>query len=257
MKPLIIRNVEIGKGIPKICVSITELSEKEILETARHMAEMENMPFDILEWRVDWFENHSDFEAISKVLKGLRECFPDKPIVFTFRTAEEGGNAFIKIEDYINLNKRIIDSELADFVDLELLKGEKSLRPLIQWAHEKGIYIILSNHDFKETPSKEVLLDKLIQMQNLEGDIIKIAVMPKSKQDVLTLMDATLTMTSEYAQVPVVTMAMAELGMISRVIGEFTGSAITFGAGSKPSAPGQIAANKLAKMLELLSGSLS
>ncbi len=119
---------------------------------------------------------------------------------------------------------------------------------------KKNTYIILSNHDFKETPSKEVLLDKLIQMQDMEGDIIKIAVMPQSKQDVLTLMEATITMTNQYARVPVVTMAMAELGIISRVIGEFTGSAMTFGAGSKPSAPGQISVNRLAKILALLAG---
>ncbi len=250
MNPLIIKELSIGTGKPKICVSITNQSKLEIMEAANALLQT---PFDLLEWRADGFEHVSDLETVCDVLKDLKSVFSNKPILFTFRTKEEGGMAAIGIDDYIKLNKQVIDSQLAELVDLEFFKGEDALRPLIEAAHEKKIYVVLSNHDFNETPYKAVLLGRLIQMQDLGGDIVKIAVMPKSKQDVLNLMETTITMINQYARVPVVTMAMGELGKISRVTGEFTGSAITFGSGQSPSAPGQIPANELAEILELLS----
>ncbi len=141
MNPLIIKNVAIGKGIPKICVSIAASSKFEILETAKNMlatsSESQETPFDILEWRVDWFGDFANIDKVYEVLKALRDIFPSKPIIFTFRTSVEGGEAFIETEDYINLNRQVIECELADIVDLEFLKGKETLRPLIQLAHEK------------------------------------------------------------------------------------------------------------------------
>ena len=249
MNPLIIKDLAIGTGKPKICVSLTNHSRLEILEGAKALLET---PFDLIEWRADGFEHVSNLDAVSEILKDLRAVFPNKPILFTFRTEEEGGMASIGMEDYIKLNRQVIHSQLADLVDLEFFKGEAALRPLIEEAHGNKTYVVLSSHDFKETPYKAVILGRLIQMQDLGGDIVKIAVMPQNKQDVLNLMETTLTMTNQYAKVPVVTMAMGELGKITRVAGEFTGSAITFGAGQSPSAPGQISVKQLAELLELL-----
>ena len=76
-------------------------------------------------------------------------------------------------------------------------------------------------------------------MQELDADIPKIAVMPQNKKDVLTLLAATEEMVSEYADRPIITMSMAGTGLISRLCGEVFGSALTFGAVGKASAPGQ------------------
>ena len=93
-------------------------------------------------------------------------------------------------------------------------------------------------------------------MQELGADILKIAVMPQSKQDVLTLLAATEEMVKTYAEKPVVTMSMSGMGLISRIAGEAFGSAITFGAAKKASAPGQIPAGKLSEILNVLHSSL-
>ena len=47
-------------------------------------------------------------------------------------------------------------------------------------------------------------------------------------------------MVNNYADRPIITMSMAATGVISRVCGEVFGSALTFGAVGKASAPGQI-----------------
>lgn len=93
-------------------------------------------------------------------------------------------------------------------------------------------------------------------MQELGADIPKIAVMPNSKKDVLVLLAATEEMSSEYADRPIITMSMAGTGVISRLCGEVFGSALTFGAAKKASAPGQMEVNNLETVLQLLHKSL-
>ena len=93
-------------------------------------------------------------------------------------------------------------------------------------------------------------------MQELGADIPKIAVMPQNKKDVLTLLAATEEMANEYADRPIITMSMAGTGVISRLAGEVFGSALTFGAAAKASAPGQMGVEDLKQVLTLLHGAL-
>ena len=55
--------------------------------------------------------------------------------------------------------------------------------------------MVVSNHDFEKTPSKEEIVARLQKMQELGADLPKIAVMPQCKKDVLTLLAATEEMT--------------------------------------------------------------
>ena len=86
----------------------------------------------------------------------------------------------------------------------------------------------------------------------MDADIPKIAVMPRDKKDVLTLLLATEEMQRMYADRPIITMSMAGTGVISRLCGEVFGSALTFGAAKKASAPGQMGVNDLHTVLTLL-----
>ena len=70
----------------------------------------------------------------------------------------------------------------------------------------------MSNHDFHKTPAQEDIIYRLRRMQDLGADLPKIAVMPQSPQDVLTLLAATLTMKEKYATRPLITMSMGKSG---------------------------------------------
>ena len=95
-------------------------------------------------------------------------------------------------------------------------------------------------------------MSRLCQMQHLGADIAKYAVMPQNERDVLTLLDATLTMREEHKEPPVITMSMGRQGIISRVCGSAFGSAITFGTAGKASAPGQLPADLLSSFINSL-----
>ena len=112
--------------------------------------------------------------------------------------------------------------------------------------------VIVSNHDFDKTPDKDEILERLIKMQKLGADIPKIAVMPTCKKDVITLLAATEEMATNHCDTPIITMSMGSMGLISRLCGEAFGSALTFGAIGKTSAPGQMNVEDLSKILSLI-----
>ena len=188
--------------------------------------------------------------------KDLQTVLKDTPILFTFRTAKEGGEKAISSEDYKALNMAVAKSGYVDFIDVEAFTGEEIVKSMIQEAHSYGVKVIASNHDFDATPEKDEIVRRLRMMQDYGADIPKMAVMPKSKQDVLTLLSATLEMSEQFADRPIITMSMAGTGVVSRLTGETFGSALTFGAATKASAPGQINVNELEQVLDIIHKSL-
>jgi len=249
MNTVKIRNIELGSGIPKICVPIVAITKNEILEEARNLS---LIPVDIAEWRVDWYEDVFDIAKLKQTLFELRQALGEIPLLFTFRTSKEGGEKTIDSKTYADLNIEAARTGNVDLLDVEAFTGDEIVREIIEKSHECGVKVVASNHDFFATPSKEEIISRLIKMQDLGADIPKIAVMPQSKKDVLTLLCATEEMYSHHADRPIITMSMAGTGLISRLSGETFGSALTFGAAKKSSAPGQINVNELHEVLKII-----
>lgn len=249
MKTVKIRDVEIGAGIPKICVPIVGVTKEEILAQAKSL---QSLPVDVVEWRIDWFENVFDFDSLKDTLTDLRAALGDLPLLMTFRTSKEGGEKAIEPEAYAELNIRAAQTGLVDLVDVEVFTGDEIVSRIIREAHAAGVKIVASNHDFDKTPDKDDIVSRLRKMQDMDADIPKIAVMPRCKRDVLTLLAATEEMATDYADRPIITMSMAGTGVISRICGEVFGSALTFGAAGKTSAPGQMGVQDLNTVLGLL-----
>lgn len=248
-----VRGVKIGEGMPKICVPVVGRTKEEISSSVR---KLENVALDLVEWRADWFESVLDFRQVLEVLHLLREELGETPLLFTFRSFKEGGERWIATDTYANLNKKVAETKLADLIDVELFAGDAVVRETIKSAHANNGKVIVSNHDFQKTPDKDELVERLRKMQELGADISKIAVMPQSRQDVLMLLEATCEMIENYATCPIITMSMAEMGLVSRLCGEVFGSAVTFGSVGTASAPGQIDASDLKEILKIIHKSI-
>lgn len=249
MNTVNVRNIEIGSGKPKVIVPIVAVTKEDILKEA---AEIASLPADVLEWRVDWFENSEDLAAVKDILKGLREVLGDMPILMTFRTKKEGGEKAISMQDYIDLNVEAAKSGLVDLVDVEIFSGDDTVSAILDGAHANGVKVVASNHDFFKTPDQDDIVSRLVKMQEMGADICKIAVMPQNRRDVLTLLSATEKMANDIADRPIITMSMAKDGVISRLCGEVFGSSMTFGAAGKASAPGQMNVETLVQILDAL-----
>ena len=247
--PVVIRDVRIGEGIPKICAPIVGKTKADILEEAEQVLASSA---DFAEWRADWFEDVYNMESVVGILKDLRELLKEMPLLFTFRTAGEGGEKSVSPEMYTALNRAAAQSGYADMIDVELFSGEALVSELIEEAHRCGIAAVVSNHDFQGTPDQKEMIRRLCTMQSLGADSRKIAVMPQTPADVLSLLLATEEMHKNYAKCPIITMSMSGMGMISRICGETFGSSVTFGAASKSSAPGQIGIKELSESLRMI-----
>ena len=160
----------------------------------------------------------------------------------------KGGHVSAPLPAYRSLVEQAIRSGHVHLVDLELLSGDDMVRETVELAHRHQVRVILSNHDFAATPKEDDILRRLHHMEELGADIAKIAVMPRSARDVLTLLSAT-DKASQSLSCPVITMSMKGTGLISRLSGEVFGSCLTFGSVKEASAPGQIEAGKLKDIL--------
>ena len=248
MKAVRVRDLVLGTGIPKICVPLAGTTKNKILNEIKELNKTEH---DLIELRIDFFEHYSHVNSIIEILKEIRKIY-FKPIIFTFRTKNEGGMNFIDEDEYFKINNYVAESELVDLIDIELFKPESKITEFIEAAHKNNIRVILSNHDFYKTPDKEEILNRMLRMQLLGADISKIAVMPKSENDVLTLLSAGLEMKSLKADRPFIALSMGSLGTITRAASEFLGSCITYASLNNNSAPGQLSVDDTREIMRIL-----
>lgn len=248
IQPITVRNLTIGSGIPKIIVPIVEDTSEGVENAGALFVENDAQA---IEWRVDFFKRVLEPEAFMTTLQRLREVVGETPLLVSFRTKKEGGEREITPGDYLALCQMAAKGG-ADMVDVEILSGDKLVADCIKAVHEAGALVVASNHDFHGTPKKVELIRRLRKMQKMGADILKIAVMPNSTADVLTLLSATDEMAQKYANKPLITMSMSPRGVLSRLTGEVFGSSMTFGTVGKESAPGQIPAKKLSAIMQEL-----
>jgi 3-dehydroquinate dehydratase I len=253
MRTVTLKNVVLGEGSTKVIVPITGASDEALVAQATELSKHE---LDIVEWRVDFYDDVLVTENVLEVGARIVEVLGGKPVIFTFRTQAEGGQKAIAPEGYAALNIALVNSGLVDAVDVELNVDHVAGDAIIEASHAAGVAVIISNHEFHSTPKKDELISRLRAMQQRGADIPKIAVMPKSASDVLALLGATCAMHSEYAEVPLLTMSMGGLGVVTRLAGEVFGSCATFGMVGTASAPGQIPVEDLQPILRLLHAQL-
>ena len=132
-KPIQIKNLTIGAGIPKICVPLTGTTREKICQEAE---DAKKAAADLVEWRADFFEELMNPEACQNVLEALAEILGETPLLFTIRTSEEGGNITISLEDYAACNINIAKGKKADLVDVEVKSNSEEKKKLVQVTKE-------------------------------------------------------------------------------------------------------------------------
>jgi len=215
-----VKGLNLGKGHPKICAPMIGDTREELLREAILAKEA---GADLVEWRIDYYEDVFQYEKVTETLVLIHEMLDGLPVLFTFRTIAEGGKRDITIRAYHELYLQMIRSGLVDMVDLELDKIESLEKELLAEIKQRNIPLIISSH------------------------------MPHNERDVLRLMELT-RRAGAFVSMPLITMSMGQLGMISRLSGNLTGSVMTFGAltSEKASAPGQITVKELKSIIKLL-----
>lgn len=213
---------------------------------------------DVVELRADLLTGRPRVAAITDLAAELASLPDAPPLLVTVRTAAEGGGARLDDDAYRDLLRALAEGlgavgalgEAAPAaLDVELARGGTG--ELVGAAHAAGLEAVVSSHDFAGTPDDAVMLGLLRDMAAVGADVAKLAVMPGDAADVARLLGVTARAHEELA-IPVVTMSMGELGVVSRVAGAVFGSAMTFAtAGGAPSAPGQLPVERVRGAMDL------
>jgi 3-dehydroquinate dehydratase-1 len=195
---------------------------------------------DLIEWRVDFFDAIADLDQVLAAAAQLRAMSGSIPIVLTRRAVHEGGEAIALDEDgVVDLYAALCASGDIDAVDYELSQPEHQRRRVRAVSQAYGVRMIVSSHDFHATPPVEAMLETLLRAGRAGADVAKLAVMPRQPADVLRLLEATV-LASTALDIPLITMSMGSLGAMTRIFGWRYGSSVSFAAGQRRSAPGQL-----------------
>ncbi|WHP06037.1 type I 3-dehydroquinate dehydratase [Acinetobacter corruptisaponis] len=242
---------ELAKLPVKTIVPITAKTREQALEQAKVIAA--NPDADLAEFRIDLLDFANDTKQVIALGQELRQILATKPIIATIRTHNEGGKLTISDADYGKTYQAYLSQPqpFMDMLDVEMFRDQQVVKNTVKLAHDKKVLIVMSNHDFQKTPSEDEIVKRLLKQDELGADILKIAVMPQSKQDVFTLMNATLKV-SQQSKKPLLTMSMGKLGTISRIATANMGGSFSFGMIGEASAPGQIDVTQLKQFLKMV-----
>lgn len=235
-KPLNVRGREFGGPKPLFCIPLVAGEAKELVAQAEVARDLEP---DLVEWRADYSRNYTPAGLVDSA-NILRDTLPDHPILFTLRSKSEGGAREISQPERQTAISAVLQSKAIDILDLELANEAEFLNALMPQAHHHGVPVILAFHDFQSTPSSDCLLGKIAAMKAAGADVAKLAVMPRSADDVLRILQVTSEARRRFPALPLAIMAMGALGSITRVAGFLYGSDMAFAVGKEASAPGQI-----------------
>ncbi|HFI0633092.1 TPA: type I 3-dehydroquinate dehydratase [Streptococcus suis] len=196
---------------------------------------------DLIEWRADYLPK----EEILTVAPAIFEKCNGKEVIFTVRTTREGGHLDLADQEYVDLIKEVAAIYQPDYIDFEYYSYQSVFDQMLEFPN-----LVLSYHNFEETPAN--YLEIMSELTSLSPAVVKMAVLAKSEQDVLDVMNYTRGFKTLNAEQTFATIAMGELGKITRIAGVITGSCWTFASLDEVSAPGQMSLANTRKFLEIL-----
>jgi 3-dehydroquinate dehydratase/shikimate dehydrogenase len=197
-----------------VCVSLTPTTVDEVF-SGQHAGA------DCLEVRLDYLRNPE--ESASAQWSRL-----PVPVIATCRGRERGGRFEGSIDDEIRILERAVDNG-ARMVDIDF-----------RFARSFGkAEVIGSYHDFDKTPDDlETLMEEVAESP---GSIAKVATMVRSWNDNRRLLEL---LNRRWGK-PIVVIGMGAMGQITRIVGPSRGSALTYTASGRESAPGQVSLEEL------------
>ena len=184
-----IRGRKLGGDTPLICSPLVGRTRERILAEAANVvaktARRHRMAGRLL-------RGIGDTAAVLETGRALRAAVGDAPIIFTRRSIKEGGEPIaIDDEDVVRLYDAVGASRLVDFIDFEMGNDPEHVRRVRESTRTHGTRLILSYHNFGYTPGVDFLVQRFLEAERLGGDVAKVAVMPRDRNDVLTLLAAT------------------------------------------------------------------
>jgi 3-dehydroquinate dehydratase-1 len=216
----------------RICVSIGAKTIKELSSSINKALDIS----DFLEIRFD-FLDQSEISSSMKIIESIKSRS-----IFTLRSREQQGNFKGNEFERLKLLKMLYDANpmLLD-VEYDTMIANNSLN---NYLKDKS-NVLISWHNFSSTPSDECLEKKIYDMKKFSNNI-KLVTMATNVTDSLRV----LNLYDKFKDSNLITFAMGDCGVISRILCTFYGSPFTYASLEKSIAPGQLSVIEMRRIYD-------
>lgn len=221
-------------GTPRVVVGFRDNVSAEMIE------DIENFGLDVVELRIDQYASFEKDHVLREAAK-----FKKFPSIATIRSEKEGGEWKLSDEKRCALFNAVLAHVNA--IDVEL-SSRSILKKVVSAAHKLKKLVIISYHNFDETPSIDKLNEVTKEAKIFGADIVKIATLILSNADIQLLADYTIQNSSKN----IVTVGMGSVGALSRILFPSLGSLMTYASLGRSTAPGQFEYKQTSELLRLL-----
>ena len=221
----------------QVCVAVPPKTVDEAFELIQ---KAEAQHADLIEVRLDSlnaFDHVADIPSCTKT-----------PLIATNKPAEQHGKFSGTETERQNI---LLDAAKNGFTYVDVDLGTPNQTDLIRKLREAGAKIIVSFHDFLQTPPVSELVKVLDEEVALGADVCKIVTTAKTVKDNLVVLDF---VSEASKKVKLVCFAMGELGQHSRLVSPVFGAYFTFAALDKKrkTAKGQLTIEEMNTAYEAL-----
>ena len=190
---------------------------------------------DLFEVRLDALADHPC--ELSRAIPRLRA-----PLIITARHPAEGGH-----NDLSAARRRELLSEFlqcASYVDVEL-RSVRDHAAVLAEAHNTKVQLIISVHDFRDTPSAGEVRKLAVRARAASADIFKLAARVETPADLTRLISG---FEAAQTEVPTSAMGMGALGREARRAMIARGSVLNYGHLATAQADGQLSLEQLRRL---------
>ncbi len=221
----------------RVCVAVPPKTVEEAFSLIKQ-AEAQNA--DLIEVRLDSLKKHDHIADIPRCTK--------TPLIATNKSVKNHGS-FSGSET--ERQKILLDAAKNGFTYVDVDLGTPHQEELISSLRDAGAKIIVSFHDFEQTPSLSKL-DKIFDEEvALGADVCKIVTTANSVEDNSTAIDF---VSNASKKAKIVCFAMGDLGIPSRFLSPVFGAFFTFASinEKRKTAKGQLTIQEMRKAYQLL-----
>ena len=221
---------------PRICIALGLPDPERLLEQAcREAAQGERF----LEFRLDYLPTPAQG---LQVIRDFLRLYPDATVLATCRRHQNHGRFNGSIdEEFRVLAAAVAAGATAVDIEIETAESAQARLDLLESAQ-----VVVSYHNFEGTPALEPVMRRMLKVPAAAYKIVTTARKPSDNLKVLSLLKT-------HGKVPLVLLAMTEIGFPSRVLCTVLGGAYTYAAptATDGTAAGQVSARVLRNLYQV------
>ncbi|MCT4458032.1 type I 3-dehydroquinate dehydratase [Lactiplantibacillus paraplantarum] len=240
MKEVIVGELTLTTGMPKIGVVLTGATREELLRKAGQIL---TSAAQLVVWRLNSYQELDNRAELVNTAAQLQQVLGTIPLVAMFAMASGPAD----IAEYYQTYQTLVNNRSVAAVDIDLaMVNQPDFMTLTQQMRVNRIRLIASQTVTTATPA-----ELLTTYQELAA-VVRVTVAGQDAQVVLALMAAT-EQAHQQLSVPIIATATGKFGRYNSICGQLTGSAVAFGHVGRVGDQNQLAVSQVKQALQMLS----